>query len=156
MSIDLAWLEERVLQRKLNEKEKEQLTEVVEQKQFGKGDTIMQEGRNGGELFLIRSGSVAILRNIKGQRQRLSTVGEGDLLGEITFLTGEPATATAEALESVTLYRLSQPGFSKLMLGNQKLIYALFSYMLRSTARVVRKMNEEHIAILDYMTGIHK
>ena len=156
MSIDLAWLEERVLQRKLNEKEKEQLIEVVEQKQFGKGDTIMQEGKNGGELFLIRSGSVAILRDIKGQRQRLSTVGEGDLLGEITFLTGEPATATAEALERVTLYRLSQPGFSKLMLGNQKLIYALFSYMLRSTARVVRKMNEEHIAILDYMTGIHK
>ena len=156
MSIDLAWLEEKILQRKLDDQERKQIAEVVELKRFSKGDTIMQEGKNGGELFLIRSGSVAILRNINGQQQRLGTVGEGNLLGEITFLTGDPATATAEALEDVTLYRLSQSGFCQLMQNSQKLIFALFTYMLRSTGRVVRKLNEEHIAILDYMTGVHK
>lgn len=156
MSIDLAWLEEKILQRKLNDNEKEQLNSVVEHRQFSKGDTIMNEGENGGELFMIRSGSVAILRNIKGEQQRLRTVGEGALLGEITFLTGEPATASAEAVEDVVVYRMNQAGFSKLMLSNQKLIYALFTYMLLSTSRVIRKMNEDHVEILNYMTGLHK
>ncbi len=156
MSIDVAWLEENVLRAKLTDREKNQLDGVIECMKLSSGDTIMTEGESGGALYLLRSGSVEILRENKGQQHLLRTVHEGALLGELTFLTGEPATATAVASKNSVVYKMSRSGYSKLMQTNQELVYAMFTYILAYTTSVIRQLNEDHAEILDYMTGIHK
>lgn len=156
MSIDVTWLEDKVLRRKLSDSEKGQLDGVIEHMEFAEGDKIMVEGESGGALYLIRSGSVAILRELKGQSQRLKTVHEGALLGELTFLTGDPVTATTVASENTIVYKMSRSGYSQLMQNNQELVYALFTYILAHTSSMIRQMNEDHAEVLDYMTGIHK
>jgi CRP-like cAMP-binding protein len=156
VSIDVAWLEENVFRAKLTDSEKNQLDGVIERMEFSSGDTIMTEGESGGALYLLRSGAVEILRESKGKQHRLKTVHEGALLGELTFLTGEPVTATTVASQDSVLYKMNRSGFSTLMQANQELVYAMFTYILAYTSSTIRQMNEDHVEILDYMTGIHK
>ena len=156
MSIDFTWLENNVFRNKLTDSEKDQLCDVMERKVFASGDTIMTQGERGGALYLLRSGSAAILREIKGQQQCLTTVYEGALLGELTFLTGQQVTATVVASEDTVTYKMNRLEYAKLMQTNQELVYALFTYMLAQTCTIIRQMNEEHIELMGYMTGIYK
>ncbi len=156
VSIDVAWLEENILHRKLIDSEKNQLDGVIECMKVSSGDTIMTEGERGGAMYLLRSGAVEILRESKGKQHRLRTVYEGALLGELTFLTGEAVTATIVASQDSVVYKMNRSGYSKLMQANQDLVYAVFAYILAYTSSTIRQMNEDHAEILDYMTGIHK
>ena len=156
VSIDVTWLEEKILHRKLIDSEKNQLDGVIECMQFSSGDTIMTEGERGGAMYLLRSGAVEILRESKGKQHRLRSVSEGALLGELTFLSGEAVTATVVASQDSVLYKMDRSGYSKLMQANQDLVYAVFAYILSYTSSTIRQMNEDHAEILDYMTGIHK
>ncbi len=155
MNIDVIWLEEDVLHRKLTSREKNELDGVIECLEVSTGDAIMTEGESGGALYLLRSGAVEILRESKGQQKLLRTVYEGSLLGELTFLTGEPATATALASKDSVIYKMNRSAYSKLMQTNQELVYAMFTYILAYTSSMIRQMNEDHAEIIDYMTGIH-
>ncbi len=153
MSIDVAWLEEKVLQRKLGEDEKAELAGIVESVRFRKGDVIMKEGEEGGVLYLLRSGSADIYRQINGEDQRLATVREGALFGEMTFLTGGAASASVVANEDCEVYRLTREGYAKLMRDKPELVYALFTYILKWTTQVIRHMNEETAGLMAYITG---
>ncbi len=154
--IDVAWLEEHVLKCKLSDGDKEKLAGVVERVEFARGDTIVREGDQGGVLYLLRRGAADVLKETGGHQQRITTAREGALFGEITFLTGEPASASVVASQDCVVYKMSREGYSKLMQTSPELVFALFTYMLVSSARIVRKMNEEHAGMLDYMTGSHK
>ncbi len=154
--IDVAWLEENVLKCKLTDEEKQKLAGVVERVVFSKGETIVSEGDQGGVLYLLRKGSADILKDTGNGQQRLTTVRDGALFGEITFLTGEPASASVVANDECIVYRMTRDGYTKLMQTSQELVYALFTYMLVYQAKIVRKMNEEHAGMMEYMTGSHK
>ncbi len=153
MSIDVAWLEDNVLRRKLTDEEKKKLAGVVEEVTFHKGDVIMKEGEVGGTLYLLRSGSADIYRNMGGQDQRLATVREGALFGELTFLTGGSASATVRANEDCVVYKMTRDGYARLMQTNQDLVFALFTYILSYTTQVIRHMNEETAGLMAYITG---
>ncbi len=154
--IDVAWLEDNILKCKLGDAEKEQLTGVVERVEFSKGDTIVSEGDKGGVLYLLRMGSADVLKESGGTQQRITTAKDGALFGEITFLTGEPASASVIANGDCIVYKMTRSGYTKLMQTSQELVYALFTYMLVYSSRIVRKMNEEHAGMMDFMTGSHK
>ncbi|MEK7949527.1 cyclic nucleotide-binding domain-containing protein [Luteolibacter soli] len=67
--------------------------------QFAGGDVIIQEGAPAGDLFLLKSGEVEVLRD-QMSIGRISK--EGSALGEISALLGVPATATVVALAPCT------------------------------------------------------
>lgn len=154
--IDVAWLEENILKCKLTDDEKQKLAGVVERVVFKKGETIVSEGDKGGVLYLLRKGSADVFKQSATGQQRLTTVKDGALFGEITFLTGEPASASVVANEDCIVYKMNRDGYTKLMQTSQELVYALFTYMLVYQAKIVRKMNEEHAGMMEFMTGSHK
>lgn len=154
MSHDFTWLEEKIVRRRLDEDERQALSRLLEAETIAKGEHIVSQGMAGGVLYLLRSGSADIERQTAGgSRSRIATARAGALLGEMTFLTGEAASADVIAREKCEVYKLTQAGFSELMRHQQGLVYSLFAYMLLYTADVIRHMNEEHIAMLQYISG---
>ncbi len=155
-SIDVAWLEENILKRKLSDSDKTQLAGIIERIEFSKGDTILTEGDKGGVLYLLRSGSADILMEAAGTQRRITAATAGAMFGGITFLTGEPASASVVANTDSVVYKMTRSGYSQLMQTNQELVYALFTYMLVYASQIVRRMNAEHAEMMEYMTGSHK
>ena len=153
VDIDFQWLEDKVLLRKLGSEEREILSRVIQPHVFDAGEVMLEQGKSGGVLYLLRSGSAVIDREEGGQKMRVATIGEGAMFGEMTFLTGEQASATVTTKTTCTVYKLTRASYSELMQRQQDLVYSLFAYILVHAARVIRTMNEEHVNLLQYITG---
>jgi CRP-like cAMP-binding protein len=153
VDIDFQWLEDVVLLRKLGNEEREILTHVIQPQAYQAGEVMLKQGQPGGVLYLLRSGSAVIDREDGGQTTRVATIREGAMFGEMTFLTGEEASATVTAKNTCTVYKLTRASYSELMQRQQDLVYSLFAYILIHAARVIRTMNEEHVNLLQYIAG---
>jgi extracellular factor (EF) 3-hydroxypalmitic acid methyl ester biosynthesis protein len=76
--------------------------EVGQERSFPAGAAIIAEGSETLDLYFVLHGTAALHLAALGDA-RVATLGPGELLGEISFLEGRPASATVRALEDVTL-----------------------------------------------------
>ncbi|MHB8763281.1 MAG: Crp/Fnr family transcriptional regulator [Deferrisomatales bacterium] len=61
------------------------------------GDLIFEEGSTGNEMYVVLSGAVGISRGVGTTRTELTTLGKGDVFGEMGLVEGAPRSATARA-----------------------------------------------------------
>jgi len=156
MAIDYSWLEDKVLRRKLNGDERSKLDRLLVEKNFAKNDNILTQGQPGGVLYILRSGLAEISAECNGQEMHIATSKEGALFGEITFLTGDTATATVTAVEDCVVYKLNRADCSELMQTEAELVYAFMAYMLIHAGKVIRSKDADHANMLQYMSSSHK
>ena len=73
--------------------------------QYKKGELIIKEGDYGISIYKVVKGMVRIFHESDGGEVPLATLGRGEIIGEMTFLTRgeEPRAASARALEDSEL-----------------------------------------------------
>ena len=64
---------------------------------FQKGDTLFEFGDTSREMYIIRTGSVRVVIYKNDQMITLTELGKGHYIGEMSFLTGVPRSATVIA-----------------------------------------------------------
>lgn len=65
------------------------------------GTILMRQGERGDDVYLVREGSVDVVRTDGEDERVLSRLGPGALVGEIAVLTGSPRTATVRCVTDV-------------------------------------------------------
>ncbi len=75
---------------------------------FNPGDVIFSEGDRGNEAYFILSGEVKITRNYKNKQMVINHLGREQIFGEMAIITGDPRTATAEALEHTEVFIITE------------------------------------------------
>jgi CRP/FNR family cyclic AMP-dependent transcriptional regulator len=95
----------------LSSKELELLSEIASIENFNPGDEIFSQGDQAVALFVIKYGTVKISRTGKDNVIDVAQLGTGGHFGEMSFVDGEPRSATVEALERSEIIRIE---FSKL------------------------------------------
>jgi len=90
----------------------------IKLKQFLEGQTIIQEGQSPDEIFEMITGKA--LASSKGVD--LGIIGPKEVFGEISFLTGQPRSATVVAKSNCTLQVISQSDFFFLIKTRPQLI----------------------------------
>ena len=84
--------------------ELEQLIQKSELKHFSEGDQIIKYGQSGRFLGVVLSGEVEVSSlDEGGERQLLAIMKTGDIIGEMSLLTGEPSCADVIASESTNI-----------------------------------------------------
>ena len=78
---------------------------------------LTREGKGGREFFVIVEGSADVLKDGK----RVNTVHEGDFIGEISLVTGQPRTASVQATSPVRVLVITSRNFSKLLDGSPEI-----------------------------------
>jgi CRP-like cAMP-binding protein len=84
---------------------------------YNQGEVIIQQGDAGDFYYIITEGRVQIvLQDASGlNEEELAQLGVGKGFGEEALVSGEPRNATARALTSCSLMRLSGAQFAKLL-----------------------------------------
>ena len=100
----------------LSRKELVQLERICEDLEVEPGRVLCKEGQTGQEFFVIVDGKLQVTR--KGRR--ITTLGNGDFVGEIALLTELPRTATVTAETPVRLFVLTRREFDSLLDQNPK------------------------------------
>jgi len=101
-----------------------------------RNDVIVSEGDDANELYVIRSGRVAIVkRSPEGRESVLALMEAGDLFGEMPLFDDEPRSAGARALESSVLLLVPYPPIKSVLEERPQLLWdvvALLSRRLRA------------------------
>ncbi|RYZ07723.1 MAG: cyclic nucleotide-binding domain-containing protein [Myxococcales bacterium] len=75
---------------------------------FPPGSVIIREGDVGEDAYMIVSGRCQVMRRVGDQQELITTMGAGDVFGEMALLLSEPRAATVVAEDNVTVLVLDQ------------------------------------------------
>ncbi|HEX6591083.1 MAG TPA: cyclic nucleotide-binding domain-containing protein [Moraxellaceae bacterium] len=90
----------------------------VEVKRFAANEVVFREGDEPDSLYLIRSGSVTISKDVQGRDVVLSYVSAGNYVGEMALLNDTPRTATVQATVQTEMLLLKADIFKSVVAEN--------------------------------------
>jgi putative ABC transport system ATP-binding protein len=74
-------------------------------------ETIIQQGDEGDNFYVIRSGEVEVIRADGSEAKVVAKLGQGACFGEEALLTGNPRNATVRTTQETLLYVLGKDDF---------------------------------------------
>ncbi|MDR1307248.1 MAG: Crp/Fnr family transcriptional regulator [Treponema sp.] len=92
---------------------------------FKPGEIIFSEFEPGDTFYLIQSGRVHLVKVIGEIEKTLDIIGPSDMFGEMAILENSPRSATAIALDRVTVLEFTAQNFEVLLLGNPQIALRL-------------------------------
>ena len=136
----------------LSEVELGLLSEIVDQETYQQGENIFSEGAEGDKLFVIKEGKVRITQKVKsGETQPLAILGEGDFFGEISFLDGQPHSATVTAMKESAILYISRKDFDELVENNPREGYTILHRLSAEICRLLRQMDKKFIEMVKFV-----
>jgi CRP/FNR family cyclic AMP-dependent transcriptional regulator len=94
------------LLRDLTQTECERLKEITTPLQYEGGKTLIQAGKKNDSLWIIASGRVDIVDSSAETPKILASLSQGDIFGEMSWLDGQPASASTVAFENTQVLRI--------------------------------------------------
>jgi CRP-like cAMP-binding protein len=85
------------------------------------GDVVLEEGATGHGLYVVLSGALDVVAKGELGQVRLKTLGAGDVFGEMSLLSGEPASASVVAAGDSALLFLEKDAFAAFARANPAL-----------------------------------
>ena len=99
-------------------------------KRVQEGQSLMEEGQIGSGLCVVLDGSFEVLQTDRqGDKVVVASVGPGQVIGEMSLVTGNPVSATVIAVDNATVLRLTREDFEAVVAPNQ----AAMEYLRRLT-----------------------
>ena len=124
------------------------------------GARIVSQGEAPEFFYVIQSGRVRVFRETADRIQtNLTELGAGAYFGEVALVTGQPRSASVEALEDATLIKVSKEEFDRLLDQNPQLarhiIQQLASWLVAGDRRleteVVHQVKLRQVSWFDYV-----
>jgi len=105
------------------------LLETAEIQEIRAGQTVINEGEEGYDVFIIRQGSMTVEKAIGGKPVFLRYLPAGSYVGEMALIDGGRRTATVRAAIKSEVIKLNGDAFRKLLAGKPALLEKLKTEM---------------------------
>lgn len=100
----------------------DELARSVNTRTYLPQEAIVRQGEPGDELFILTSGEAEVLLDMNGKPTQVATLKSGQFFGEMALLTGEPRSATVQALTQMSVLVVSKPAMSRAFSADPTLI----------------------------------
>jgi S1-C subfamily serine protease/rhodanese-related sulfurtransferase len=108
----------------------------LERRRISSGDVIFREGDSAhGEAYVVHSGKVDIKKNFNGTERRLTTLGEGELFGQMALFLRGPRTAGAVAATDVELLVIKNERLEWLIRNRPQLTFEMLKQLAEMIAQ---------------------
>lgn len=111
---------------------------ALERVDLAGGQYLFRTGEPGDAMYVVVAGRVRVLRSEGETAVPLSELGEGQPVGELAVLTGQPRQADVVAVRDTTLYRLDRTEFNRVLDAEP-------AAMRRTLAVLARRINKPPI-----------
>ncbi|MBX3269241.1 MAG: HEAT repeat domain-containing protein [Sandaracinaceae bacterium] len=112
------------------------MAHAAEERTFDAGETILEEGEVGDELYFVVAGRVAVRRS----GMLLARLGPGETFGEMAVLDAEPRSATVVAEEQTECIAISSDDFYDVLREQSEIaegVIRVLTRRLRASGRAV-------------------
>ena len=116
---------------------------LVEEKEFGPGELIIEEGRQGRNFYVIAAGQVEIRKKIDDRKEKLlAALEEGTFFGEISLFDHGLRTATVKSVGDSTVLEIDGDRFNDLISSNLGIGVKVLRAMMEEMVYRLRQSNE--------------
>jgi small-conductance mechanosensitive channel len=105
------------------------LASAAQERMYGDGEVIVREGDQGGTMFFVQRGRVAI--TVGPDHRQVAVTESGGYFGEMSLLTGEPRSATVRAVGDSTVLAVSGEVFGAYVRSHPEVIELLAAGAVR-------------------------
>jgi len=105
---------------------------------FRKGQTILEEGDDSREAYIVNSGKVAIVKN----DDIIATLGQNEIFGELGWLQHIPRSATVIAVEDVSLRVIKAEDAPLFMERNPKALIPVLKIVCSRMGEMLERMSK--------------
>jgi len=109
-------------------------------REFPRGTVLFREGEPGGEMYVVHQGRVAISKRAGGAEKVLTTLGQGQFLGEMSILNHAPRSATATCVEDCRLLVVDARTFEAMIRGNTEVALRMIQTLAGRLAEADRQI----------------
>jgi CRP-like cAMP-binding protein len=135
--------------RPLPDDELARIASRLKERRFSPGETIFHRGDPGDAMFIIVEGRVKVIlsTDAQGQERVLAFLDQGDVVGEMALLTGNPRSSDVEAATDVTLLELRREEFEERIATHPLVLKQMLRLMAdRQTTTNARLVQQEEAA----------
>lgn len=130
----------------LTREQVQRVASAIQIEYFARGTDILEQGGPTADfLYIIRRGSVDLLRMSSESMEVVDTLGEGELFGFVTLIRGGPPILTTRAREEVLAYLLPKQMFHAL----RRDIPSFAQFFARSISQRLERALQAHHAPAD-------
>lgn len=105
------------------------------------GDVIISQGEIVDRIYVMLSGKM----EIKLHGEKVAECSGGDLLGEMSFLSGAPASADSVCATDCELLAVNQEGLASLLRSSPETGNAINAYISRNLIQKIVRQNEKDL-----------
>lgn len=110
--------------------------------EIAKNEFFFREKDPGNSMFVLETGTVAVIKNLKQTDYLLSALGPGDCFGELALIDFYPRSASVKALEPCSAIEFSTSVLHKLYVSDLKQFTMIQMNMGREVSRRLRDADE--------------
>jgi CRP-like cAMP-binding protein len=107
---------------------------------FPRGTVLFREGDPGAEMYVVQRGSVAISARVGTVEKVLSTLGQGEFLGEMSILNHAPRSATATCVEDCQLLVVDARTFEAMVRASSEIAVRMIQKLAARLAEADRQI----------------
>ena len=107
------------------------IASICREVKFEEGDLILHESDKGDELYLLLEGRVCIEMEMPLELGwgKLTTIQEGEIFGEISFISGLRRSATARSLNRTRVAVIGREPLNRLLEQNAPMGYVVMRHL---------------------------
>jgi CRP-like cAMP-binding protein len=124
---------------RLSERELLRVMQAVEVRGYDDGQTVIQEGQTGEELFIVLAGSVRVMKG----GATLTRLGQGEHFGEMALIRAVPRSATVVADGRAELIAIRRTDFFEILRKEHELAVKMLWQFLGVLADRLDQTNTE-------------
>ncbi len=118
----------------LSKSELRKVAAIAKPFEFVAGESVTEEGTQGGRFHAIVSGSAKVVANGRTR----ATLGPGEYFGELSLIDGEPRSATVVALEPLSTLSIAEWNLRPLLKSQASISYKLLVVLARRCRSVMK------------------
>lgn len=123
------------------EKQTQILSNYLEFETFSAGETLLQQGKKGNKLLIVKSGSASIsVLKPGGKKRHITNTQIGNSYGEVSMITGYIITASLCALERMECYTFKREQLVVLRGSQPELAIEIENVIARSAVKKIKNM----------------
>jgi len=140
----------------LFEEEADLLGNLMTVRDLADGDFLITEGMEDDSLHVLVEGKLEVVKSTGADEfASLAVLREGSLVGELSFVDGEPHTVGLRALCKSQLLCLTRKDFESIVDDHPQVVYKVMRTVARSAHQIVHRMNLEFIELNNYIFKQH-
>lgn len=122
---------------------------AVEEFTVKRGETLFTEGETGDDMYFIKSGSFDVFKQTGHEDMYITTLQAGELVGELSPITGALRSATVKAKEDTLVLTIPKKKLNDILEGLPK----WFKILLPT---IISRLNETTVALANTKNELEK